>query len=188
MWAGVRDKFLRAQHVLGIQERQEKGREGATSPLDFSDPQIFLDQVVSPCPRSGDNGEGVIATYNQIEQFDGGQAFKDSVLNPGGRRGGGGGEAAPAAPARGSEEGGQRGLDMFPDQFRPMFLVLLDAMHNVQFSDRADVERDEWAAFEPQHFNCQGGADVQLAQTNGGYLYSNILQSLTLRDFFGDLL
>jgi hypothetical protein len=77
---------------------------------------------------------------------------------------------------------------MFPDQFRPMFLVLFDAMHNVQFSDRADAERDEWAAFEPQHFYCQGGADVQLAQIIGGYLHSNILQSLTLRDFFGALL
>jgi hypothetical protein len=166
---------------------------------DFSDPQTFIDLVVLPqslpCPPSGGNGGGVIATYNQTQQFDGRQAFADRCLNldaydgeggegVGGGGVGGGGEAA---AARGSEEGGERGLEMFPDQFRPMFLVLLDVMHNVQFSDRADEKREEWTAFDPQQFYGQGGADVQLAQTIGGYLHSNILQSPTLREFFGAL-
>ena len=76
---------------------------------------------------------------------------------------------------------------MFPDHFRPMFLVLLDAMHNVQFSDRANAEREEWATFDPQEFFAQGGADVHLAQLIGGYLHSNILQSPTLHEFFAAL-
>jgi hypothetical protein len=84
-------------------------------------------------------------------------------------------------------EGGQRGLEMFADQFRPMFLVLLDVMHNVQFSDRAIAEREEWVAFDPQQFYREGGADVQLAQVIGGYLHSNILQSPKLHEFFGAL-
>jgi hypothetical protein len=60
-------------------------------------------------------------------------------------------------------------------------------MHNVQFSDCANAERQEWADFDPQQFYYQGGADVQLAQTIGGYLHSNILQSPTLHEFSGAL-
>ena len=76
---------------------------------------------------------------------------------------------------------------MYPDLFRPMFLVLLDAMHNVQFSEPANAERVEWATFDPQEFFAQGGADLHLAQFIGGYLHSNILQSPTLNIFFGAL-
>ena len=76
---------------------------------------------------------------------------------------------------------------MFPDQFRPMFLVLLDVMYNVQFSDHANAEMQGWAAFDPQVFYEEGGADALLAQFIGGYLHSNILQSPTLREFFGAL-
>ena len=68
-----------------------------------------------------------------------------------------------------------------------MFLVLLDVMHNVQFSEPVNAEREAWAAFDPQEFFTQGGADVHLAQLIGGYLHSNILQSPTLREFFGAL-
>ena len=104
-----------------------------------------------------------MAAYNQTEQYDSAEAFADSFWDScfpnaddggGGDGGGGGGRgggaaatataaaAAATAGARGSEEGGQRGLEMYPDQFRPMFLVLLDAMHNVQFSECADEERE----------------------------------------------
>ena len=76
---------------------------------------------------------------------------------------------------------------MYPDLFRPMFLVLLDAMHNVQFSEPANAEREEWATFDPQEFFVHGGADLHLAQFIGGYLHSNILQSPTLNIFFGAL-
>jgi hypothetical protein len=65
--------------------------------------------------------------------------------------------------------------------------VLLDAMHNVQFSERANAEREEWATFDPQEFFVQRGADLHLAQLIGKYLHSNILQSPTLTEFFGAL-
>ncbi len=68
---------------------------------------------------------------------------------------------------------------MFPDQFMPMFLVLFDAMHNVHFSDCDNVEREEWAAFDPQPFFWKGGADVQLAQIIGRYLHSNTRTAIT---------
>ena len=76
---------------------------------------------------------------------------------------------------------------MYPDLFRPMFLVLLDAMHNVQFSEPANAEREEWATFDPQELFTPGGEDVHLAQFIGGYLHSNILQSPTLNEFSGAL-
>jgi hypothetical protein len=52
---------------------------------------------------------------------------------------------------------------MYPDLFRPMFLVFLDAMHNVQFSERANTEREEWSTFDPQEFFVQGGADLHFS-------------------------
>ena len=76
---------------------------------------------------------------------------------------------------------------MYPDQFTPIFLVLLDSMHNVHFREHANAERErrEWAAFDPQQIFGQGRADVELAQIIGGYLHSDILQSPTFNGFFG---
>jgi hypothetical protein len=69
-----------------------------------------------------------------------------------------------------------------------MLLVLLDVIHNVQFRECTNVEREEWSTFDPQELIVQGGADFHFVRFIGGYLHSNILQSSTLNEFFDDLL
>ena len=72
-------------------------------------------------------------------------------------------------------EGGQGGLEKYPDLFRTMLLVLLDVIHPVKFRECTNVEREKWSTFDPQEFMVQGTADFHFARFIGGYLHSNIL-------------
>jgi hypothetical protein len=133
---------------------------------DLEGDRPFFKPQSLPCPGSGGNGGARIGAYNQTKESDDGQDLAASV-----RTSWNSDTDASGAPGR-------------PDQIA--FLVLVDVMHNVQFSDHANAEREEWSAFDPAKFCRQRGA-VEFAQIIGGYVHSNILQSPTLREFFGAL-
>ena len=51
----------------------------------------------------------------------------------------------------------------------PMFLVLLDGMHGVHFSDCRHTA--EWLEFDPQQYVEAGGGDVQVRQLQVYLIY-----------------